>query len=194
MIHGVKGNGTELIQVNHALFIKYSFIHTDIHNLADKSAVFLVVADKLTFKSHRKLIEKRSIDKVAFCNVPACLAYFDGFFITRSNTGIVAGNDVFRIGDADGECACFYYVLCSFMSVVNADGNLCFLADITAEPDISADTKVVEFWYGLKDYGIRYSAFGMPESYLKFQPFDECIAIILNEYIDLDKLFGGMNG
>ena len=176
MIHGVKGNGTELIQVNHALFIKYSFIHTDIHNLADKSAVFLVVADKLTFKSHRKLIEKRSIDKVDFCNVPACLAYFGGFFITRSNTGIVAGNDVFRIGDADGECACFYYVLGSFMSVVNAD------------------TKIVEFWYGLKDYGIRYSAFGMPESYLKFQPFDECIAIILNEYIDWDKLFGGMNG
>ena len=66
--------------------------------------------------------------------------------------------------------------------------------EITAEPDISADTKVVEFWYGLKDYGIRYSAFGMPESYLKFQPFDECIAIILNEYIDWDKLFGGMNG
>lgn len=66
--------------------------------------------------------------------------------------------------------------------------------EITAEADISADTKVIEFWYGLKDYDIRINAFGMPESYLQFQSMDECIAVVLNEYVDWDRLFSAMNG
>ena len=64
--------------------------------------------------------------------------------------------------------------------------------EVIAEPTVSAVVKVIEFWYGLKNYGTRYASYGMPESYLKFQHMEENFRLILAEHIDWDRMFDDM--
>lgn len=64
--------------------------------------------------------------------------------------------------------------------------------EITADLVFKNGGKILEIWYGLKDYACRFYAFGTPEKSLVHLSVDACVAVTFNDYLDWDGMFGSM--